>query len=117
MFPHKVTLFHYTEGSGYSRQLIENCFCYQDKKAHLNKSGMSTTDKLTVVVSTSNMLNINKGYDLIIKDDCSFDFDNSSEEMISKSLKELKSQFEAYTVLGVDDNLYGDLPNLVLHCE
>ena len=97
--------------------MIQNCFCYKDTKARIDKQGKKTLYRLTVIIDNPNTLEIEEGMDIVIEGACNFNFDNSSEESISNSLKNLKSGFKVYTVSEVVDNAYGGLPNLVLYCN
>lgn len=118
MFPNTITLFHHAKNGGYERlTLIKNCFCYKDTKARIDRQGKKTLYKLTVIIDNPSLIEIEEGLDVVVEGTCDFNFDNSSEEMISKSLRNLKSKFKPYTVSEVVDNSYGGIPNLVLYCN
>lgn len=116
MFPNTVVLFH-VEDEKYTKHIIKNCFYYDYEQKNLDKIGMKSSNSLTVVIDTNSDIKITEGEDIIVKDECSLDIDNSNEETISNSLKELKSKYEVYTVTKKGRNLYGGIPSIVLSCK
>ena len=45
--------------------------------------------------------------DIIVKGECNFIFDNSSDRSVSESLKSLRDKYEIHTVMSIDRLLYG----------
>lgn len=116
MFPHTVTLFHF-EDKVCIRTVISDVFYYDKEETLLNKVGFQTTSSLAVVINTDKPIRIKKGQDIIVKGECDIFFDCSSDEKYSKSLDELKSKHDIYTVSVVEENLYGEIPNIRLICK
>ena len=118
MFPHTVTLFHFdNEGSICEGKIIHNAFYYEEDKSNLNKVAMQTSCNLTVVINTSEDIKISKGYDILVKGECNYIIDYSTDEKKAKSIENLEKEFEIYTVTVKKSNLYGGIPNIVLGCE
>lgn len=115
MLDKEITLYHYENGA-YIRQYISNAFYYDVDITTVSKMGSQTNITFIVIINTDTDIAINTGKDIVVKGTSDFEFDNTSEETISKSLKELKGQSEVYTVKGVDRNLFGGLSNIKLSC-
>ncbi len=111
-----ITLYHFENGK-FTRSIIENCFYYDSKSASLNKTGMISTDTFKVIISTSEDMKINEGQDIVVKGTCDFEFNNTSEQKQSESLKEFRTRYEYYTVSSVAKNLFGGLSNIELSCK
>lgn len=116
MFPHTITLFHFEERVC-TKTIIPNVFYYDKEESLLNKVGLQTTSNLIVVINTDKSIQIKKGKDIIVKGECDTFFDCSSDEKYSESFNNLKSKYDIYTVSVVEENLYGEIPNIKLVCK
>lgn len=116
MFPHTITLFHF-EDKTCMRTVIPNVFYYDKEDTMLNKIGLQTTSNFVVVINTDKPIKIKKGQDIIVKGECNIFFDCSSDEKHAESLDMLKSKYDIYTVSVVEENLYGEIPNIKLVCK
>lgn len=110
-----ITLYHYENGA-YTRRVISDTFYYDVDITTVSKMGSQTNITFVVIINTYTDIAINTGKDIVVKGESDFVFDNTSEETVSKSLKELKGRTEIYTVKGVDKNLFGGLSNIKLSC-
>lgn len=118
-------------GNGYDRLFIPECHWQENKACNVLKSGMQNSDCVTVYVSLDSLELLpdgliypskscqpgqlatpqNSSQDIIIKDECDFIFDNSTEQSVSQSLKTLKQMHRCYVVMSIDKKLYG-IPDL-----
>lgn len=114
-------------GVGYDRYCVPQCHWQEDKASNVLKSGMQNADSVTVyipldsvfVVPSKNLLpgksllpnaeNVPKlaTKDIVVKGECNFVFDNSSQQSVSESLKKLREQYDYFTVMSIDRKLYG----------
>lgn len=122
-----ITLYRFN-GAGFERCYIGACHWQESKAANVLKSGGNqNADGITVYVPadslrlTPNKLLLpggslfpnadispqNAAKDIIVKGECNFLFDNSSERTVSESLRELRNNYDIHTVMSVDRLLYG----------
>ena len=92
----------------YDRIILQSCHWQENKASNVIKSGLQNAHSITVYVfsPTEDMLEI-KPQDLIVKGECNFIFDNTSEQSLSKSLKELKQSYSVHSIKSVDCKMYG----------
>lgn len=110
-----ITLYHFENGA-YKKQVIQNTFYYDVDITTVSKMGSQTNITFIAIINTDTDIAINTGKDIVVKDESDFEFDNTSEQTIAQSLKELKALMPIYTVKGVDKNLFGGLSNIKLSC-
>ena len=115
MLDKEITLYHYENGA-YTKQVISNTFYYDVDITTVSKMGSQTNITFIVIINTNTDIDISTGKDIVVKGKSDFEFDNTSESTIAKSLKELKEQSRIYTIKGVDRNLFGGLSNIKLSC-
>lgn len=113
-------------GKGYDRYFIPECHWQENKARNVLKSGMVNADSVTVYISIESAELLpdflkpsenlfagqlstpqNSAQDFIIKGECNFTFDNSSQQSVSQSLKTLKQNHRCYAVMSIDEKLYG----------
>lgn len=99
-------------GKGFDRYFIAECHWQENKAANILKSGGNqNADGITVYTPADvfplAILPLNGAHDIIIKGDCKFLFDNSSDKSVSESLKMLSEKYIIHTVMSVDSLLYG----------
>lgn len=95
----KVTIYHF-EDNRYIRSVYDRCFWDEDQAANIKKTGLASVDSLYVSIPLSEApyLKINKGKDLIVSSEISFEVDNTSQSTQASSLKTLKSSHEIFTI-------------------
>lgn len=116
-----------SNGNGYYRYFIPRCHWQENKARNVLKSGMQNADSVAVyipadcmVVAPSNnyypadefFVNAetapnNAAQDIIIKGECNFAFDNTSQQSVSESLREFAKNNSYHTVMSIDRKLYG----------
>lgn len=115
-----MTLYRWN-GSGYDRKVIEGVFWEGSKISNTEKTGMVNADSVSIYVPYENVpdLQITTGKDLVIQCVQTFELDNTSEATISASVKQLKKEYEVYTVCACDPKLYGseELWHYELSCK
>lgn len=119
------TVYKYN-GLGYERYVIESCHWQENKASNVIKSGMQNADGLTVYIPLNCIILApckiapsiyllpgaettpsQATKDIIVKGECNFTFDNTSQQSVSESIKMLKSQCDVFTVMSIDRKLYG----------
>lgn len=102
-----MTLYHQGD-TGYSRHLIKGVFWDDTFSENTSKTGQTAAAvaKVYVPLAAAGQLNIRAG-DIAIKGDCSVEFDNTSEETVSQTLKALKKSYEVYMISECAPKLYG----------
>ena len=121
-----LTLYRFND-KGFDRFIIPHCHWQECKASNVLKSGMQNADGIIVYIPASVMVlapneflypsnNIfpnmdilpkNTAKDIIIKGECEFIFDNTSERAVSESLKTLRETYDIHTVMSIDSLLYG----------
>lgn len=103
-------------GNGFDPYFIERCHWQESKASNVLRSGLQNADGITVYFFEStidddliNVLNSrrNAAQDIIIKGECNFTFDNSTQQTAAQSLKTLNSEYDVHTVMSIDRLLYG----------
>lgn len=87
-----ATVYTFVNGS-YKRIFISDVFWYDRQQTATDKNGMTVNCKANVIIPADKnlALNLNAGKDMVCRGDIKFEFDNSSEQSQSQSLKELRS--------------------------
>ncbi len=113
--------------TGFDRYYVASCHWQENKARNVLKSGDRNADSVTVYITLKSMMltpcesllpseNLlpsaetapqNASNDIIVKGECDFVFDNSSEQTVSQSLKRLREKYCIYTVMSIDRKLYG----------
>lgn len=121
-----LTLYRFN-GKGFDRLIIPHCHWQECKAANVLKSGMQNAGGIVIYIPLKTLvltpdkllfpskhlfLNadispINPSQDIIVKGECNFIFDNSSDSSVSESLKTLRDKYEIHTVMSIDRLLYG----------
>ncbi len=120
------TIFNYN-GIGFNRYYVSSCHWQENKARNVLKSGDQNADSVTVYIPLDSMQlepggNVlpsdyllpssetvpkNASKDIIVKGECNFTFDNSSQQTASQSLRRLREEYQTYTVMSIDRKLYG----------
>ena len=105
----ETTLFKLTDGK-YERIFIPRVFWDETKQANTVKSGMTVTDRVSLVIPYNSVgeLELAEGKDFFFKGEIALDVDNSSEKAQAESLKLLRNLYGApLTVVSFDKKLLG----------
>lgn len=116
-----------SNGNGYYRYFIPRCHWQENKARNVLKSGMQNADSVTIYIPADCMVIApsNNYYpadeffvnaetvpdkaaqDIIVKGECNFAFDNTSQQSVSESLREFAKNNSYHTVMSIDRKLYG----------
>jgi hypothetical protein len=105
------TLYRYENGS-FVRYVLPKVYWRENKAGNVLRSGLATADKVTVYLYDDTVLPTTPTKDLLVKGVCSFDFDNTSAQTISQSMKTFTAQYSPVTVMSVDNMMFGGLPHI-----
>lgn len=120
------TLFKYN-GVGFDRYYIAECHWQECKASNVLKSGNQNADSIIIYIPADTLVltpdentvpscdlfpSLNKSpqnasKDIVIKGECNFSFDNSTDRTASESLKKLREDYDIHTVMSIDVLLYG----------
>lgn len=124
------TLYKFN-GIGFDRYYIKECHWQECKASNVLKSGTQNADSIKIYIPADSFVLTpdentvpsriifssldktlqNASKDIIIRGECNFTFDNSTDRLASESLKKLREKYEIHTVMSIDSLLYGS-PNL-----
>lgn len=106
------TLYRYNKKTeGYDRLFIPSVYWHEYKGGNTLKSGLQTVHSTTVFIYDSSILPETPTKDLLVKGDCPFIFDNTSEKSISESFSKFRKKYKFATVMSIDDCNFGSLPH------
>ena len=103
-----MTLYHWN-GSGYDRREIRKVFWSHSHISNTTKTGQVDSDRVFISIpeSSAMVLEIAIGKDLVVNGICLLEFDNTSQQTQSESVKALRTGYEVFTVNAFDPKLYG----------
>lgn len=103
------TVYKSNKSGGFDRYYIPSCHWQENKASNVLKSGTQNADSVTVYIPLDSLFDIqySAAKDIIVKGNCSFRFDNSSQQSISASLKVLRDMCTCYTIMSIDKKTYG----------
>lgn len=103
-------------GNGFDRFFVPNCHWQESEASNVLKSGLQNADGITVYVlkkdisaelETALRARKKAAQDIIIKGECNFTFDNSTQQKVSESLRALNADNDTHTIMSIDRLLYG----------
>lgn len=101
------------ESKTYIKHQICNIYWNDSRGQTVTKNGVQTNDSVLVYVYDSNY--IPKNGDIIIKGKVDFEFDASSQQSVSESMKKFRELHPDFAVIkSVNDCRYGGLPHIEL---
>ncbi|MBQ8298021.1 MAG: hypothetical protein IJX77_09600 [Ruminococcus sp.] len=77
----------------------------------MGKSGLSTADGTTIFIYQQSPIPESPTKDILVKGCCEFEFDNTSQQTVSASLKILRAETDFVTATSITDCWYGGLPH------
>lgn len=99
------------EKDTYIRHYIPNVYWYDSRGRTVSKSGIQISDQVIVYIYDSDY--IPKAGDIIVKDECSFQFDTTSQQTVSQSMKLFRELHPGFAVVkNVPDARYGGLSHI-----
>lgn len=99
------------EKDTYARHVIKDIYWNDSRGRTVSKSGIQISDQVIVYIYNSDY--IPKAGDIIIKDECSFQFDAISQQTASQSMKLFRELHPEFAVVkNVQDARYGGLPHI-----
>lgn len=103
------TVYRYVDG-GYMREYIPECFWHEVHGVKLSAGGFIATDEVYIYISEEHAAKAPETAqkDIVIKGNCPFAFDNTSDATVSAGLRKLKSDHSVVTVISVSDKRYGE---------
>ncbi len=114
----KATLYSYQNGS-YARKFLSDVFWDECKQSNIIKSGLVNSDSTLINIPYSELITFTQGKDIIVKGDCAYIIDNTSQQTISAGLKYLKDNCNMLTVMVADLKDFGskDMWHYELSCK
>ncbi|GAB5081330.1 hypothetical protein Osc1_05030 [Hominimerdicola sp. 21CYCFAH17_S] len=107
------TLYAYDKATGgFIRHKMENVYWRENKAGNVLKSGLQTADSTTVYIYTDEVVPQSVSKDMLVKGACDFEFDNSSAQSISASMKAFRGAHNYITVMSIDNYMYGGNPHI-----
>lgn len=97
---------------GYQRRYFEKAYWNESAEMKVSKSGITFNDSTTILLYDNSELLFTSGKDLIVKGNCNFEFDNSSEQTISESFRNFKRLYDYLSIQKVANLLFGGLPHI-----
>ncbi|MCM1364956.1 MAG: hypothetical protein NC122_07050 [Faecalibacterium sp.] len=112
------TLYRYNKVTqGYDRFFIPGVYWRENKAGNVLKSGLQSADSTTVYIYSDRALPENLTKDMLVKGDCCFQFDNTSPQTVSESMKEFCRLHRFVTVTSIDDCFFGSLPHFEISAK
>ncbi len=99
-------------GDGYVRSFIPDVYWQGTRNKTERQSGAMTTKTTNVYIYEKTDI---KPQDLLVRGNCSFEFDNTSQQTVSQSMKEFGNNF--VTVKTVQNYWFGNLPHFEVICD
>lgn len=96
----------YLKSLGYGKVHIPECFLTHRKITAAAKTGLEYQESAFCMIQGESDLVFSEGHDFLVEGECDFQFDQSSDQAHSESIKALKSN-GAYTVMIADFKGYG----------
>lgn len=110
------TLYNFNSFTqGFDRYYISAVMWQENRAAKVTKQGLQSSDGVNIYIPSENMhgLLVTVTKDILVQGNCDFEFDNSTQQTISESLKQFKKDYpQSVTVHTVDNKQYGNLPEL-----
>lgn len=96
---------------GYIRFFIKNVYWQDIKAGNVLKGGLRPANNTTIFIYQKHNIPESPSKDIIVKGNCEFEFNNSSQQTISESLKELRNLTDFVIVSEISDCWYGGIPH------
>lgn len=98
---------------GYDRHVVKDVYWLDNRGRTITKNGIQSSDSVTVYMYSDTAVPKNAGKDLLVKGISGFEFDNSTQQSVSESLKEFRKKHPDFvTVTAISDYRFGSLPHI-----
>ncbi|HAG04043.1 MAG TPA: hypothetical protein DCG28_01270 [Lachnospiraceae bacterium] len=107
-------------GLGFDRFFVPKCHWQESISSAVSKDGFQSKDGITVYIFVKDITKMLRtelntalsnrkeaAKDIIVKGECNFKFDGSSQQAASESMKKLNANYDVHTVMSIDRLLYG----------
>lgn len=107
-------------GLGFDRFFVPKCHWQGSISSAVFKDGFQSKDGITVYIFVKDITEMLRtelntalsnrkkaAKDIIVKGECNFEFDGSSQQAASESMKKLNANYDVHTVMSIDRLLYG----------
>ena len=112
------TLYRYNKIThGYERFFIRDVYWRENKAGNVLKSGLKNAYSTTVYIYRPCNLPETPTKDMLVKGCCPFEFDNTSQQTISESMKEFSRLYKFVTVMSIDNCFFGSLAHFEVSAE
>jgi exosome complex RNA-binding protein Rrp4 len=99
------------EKDTYARHVIKDIYWNDSRGRTVTKGGIQISDQVIVYIYSGEY--VPKSGDIIVKDECSFLFDATSQQTASQSMKLFRELHPEFAVVkNVQDASYGGLPHI-----
>ena len=113
------TLYLYDKSSGgFTRHAIKGVYWLDGRGGTITKNGIQSADSVTVYIYSDKVIPKTTNKDMIVRGIVDYEFDNTSQQTISASLKEFKAAHpEAVTVTAINNYMHGGLPHYEINAR
>ena len=99
------------EKDTYVRHVIKDIYWNDSRGRTVTKGGIQISDQVIIYIYDSDY--VPKAGDIIVKDECSFLFDATSQQTASQSMKQFRESCPGFAVVkNANDARYGGLPHI-----
>lgn len=103
-----ITLF---EKENYTRHFIEDVYFNDSRGQTVTKNGIQISDSVVIYIYSDGYFP--KSGDIIVKNRCDFEFDDSSQKTISESMKRFREKYPDFAVVKTVNNYkFGGLTHI-----
>ncbi len=104
-----VTVYRIQDGGGFERTFIPECFASENKGASASQTGFADASAFVAYIPAkyAALAPRTAAKDIIVKGECTVEFDNTSPKTVSESLRTLRAAADIHTVKSIDDKQYG----------
>lgn len=102
------TLYH-SNSTGYDRYYISAVMWQENRALKIDKQGLLTSDDITIYIPSKNapQVEFKATKDILVKGNCTFEFNNSTQQTVSESMKQFRSRYPEFVVINaVADKQY-----------
>ncbi len=112
------TLYKYDGATGgFIRHFISGVYWRENKTGNVLKGGLQTSDSTTVYLYSDNVVPSTPTRDMLVKGNCDYTFNNTSEQTISQSLNQFRKSYNFVTVMSVENDMFGGLPHIEISAK
>lgn len=107
----------YKKTGGFTRHIINGVYWRENKAGNVLKSGLQTADSTTIYLYSDEIKPLTVSKDMLVKGFCDFEFDNTSPQTISESMKSFRNTYNFVTVMSIDNYMFGGLPHIEISAK